>query len=415
VITDKVRKIGEEMNANSASLKEALLESTTVNVMDEDLPDGISRLVYNHSINKTTVGNDVFKVSKATYLKRISQAIDEGIIPEPIFHNRAHLFPLSSVHALMDYYDFEKFSDFYSPITIAIKNYKGGTGKSTTTVTLAMATALDLELNARVCIVDLDPQGSAARGVIDVEDEQDEIFITVADLLCAFEEPEGEVTQLLNNGNSFSDVVKAASFSTHIPNLDVITAFPTDEKFTDLYWEINDDVKREELLQAFAKKVLPILKEKYDIIYLDLPPQNSPITWSAAESADMVITPVTPRTYDYASTTSFFLTLADVLETLPSKGENIKWLKVLPVNYSPSNKQERKTFDRLLRTVGADMFTTPIKHSPLFLEAAAMNRTIFDIGKTESTCTSLQYETAHNSVKEVYNNLINEIKVLAAK
>jgi cellulose biosynthesis protein BcsQ len=178
---------------------------------------------------------------------------------------------------------------------------------------------------------------------------------------------------------------------------------------------MNDKEKREQLLTHFACKILPILQEEYDIIYLDLPPQNSPITWAAAEAADMIITPVTPRTYDYASTTSFMLTLADVLQSLPSKGEKIKWLRVLPVNYSENNRQEKKTFERLLRTVGSDMFTMPIKHSPLFLEAASMNRTIFDIRKTESTCTSLQYESAHTSVKDVYRNFINDLRVIAAK
>lgn len=414
-IIEQIQRIGESMNADNASLKEALLESTQVSVTDEDLPDGVNRLVYNHAITKTSLGEDIFRLSKATYLKRISQAIEDGVIAEPIFHNRSHLFTLDQVHQLMEHYGFEKFSDHYNPTVVAVKNYKGGTGKSTTTVTLAVATALDLDLNANVCIVDLDPQGSAARGIISVQNEQDELFLTVADLVCTEHEPDGEVAQLLENGNSFEDIVRAAPFSTHIPNLDVVTAFPTDEKFTDLYWEMNDKEKREQLLTHFACKILPILQEEYDIIYLDLPPQNSPITWAATEAADMIITPVTPRTYDYASTTSFMLTLADVLQSLPSKGEKIKWLRVLPVNYSENNRQEKKTFERLLRTVGSDMFTMPIKHSPLFLEAASMNRTIFDIRKTESTCTSLQYESAHTSVKDVYRNFINDLRVIAAK
>ncbi|ANS88169.1 ParA family protein (plasmid) [Vibrio scophthalmi] len=414
-IIKQVMEIGNRMNSDNASLKEALLESTQVAVTDEDLPEGVSRLIYNHTITKTSLGEDIFRVSKSTYLKRITQAIEDGVISEPIFHNRSHLFTLAQVHQLMLHYDFERFTDNYNSTVVAIKNYKGGTGKSTTTVTIAMATALDLDLNARVCIVDLDPQGSAARGIINVKNEQDELFITIADLACAEYEDDSEVAQLLENGNLLEDIVRAAPFSTHIPNLDVVTAFPTDEKFTDLYWELNDKEKRDELLTYFSSKILPILKAEYDIIYLDLPPQNSPITWAAAEATDMIITPITPRTYDYASTTSFMLTLSYVLQALPSKGSNIKWLKILPVNYSENNRQERKTFDRLLRTVGSDMFTTPIKHSPLFLEAASMNRTIFDIRKTESTCTSLQYETACSSVREVYSNFINELKVIAAK
>lgn len=412
----KIQGIGERMSQDSASLKEALLECTTVSVTDDELPEGVNRLIYNHAITKTSLGENIFRLTKPTYLKRIGQAIAEGVISEPISHCRSQLFTLDQVHKLMEYYGFEKFADNYKSTVVAIANYKGGVGKSTTALSLAVATALDLDLNARVCLVDLDPQGSSARGIINVRNEQDELFLTIADLICHEHEPDGEVEQLLEAGNNFDDIVKAAPFSTHLPNLDVITAFPTDEKFTDFFWETQDENSRQEYLAYFANKVIPVLQEQYDIIYLDLPPQNSPITWSATEAADMILTPIAPRTYDYASTTSFMLTLADVMEsTLPSKGENIKWLKMVAVNYNETNRQEKKTFDRLLRTVGSDMFTTPIKSSPLFLEAASMNRTIFDIRKTESLCSALQYDAAQGSVKEVYRTFISELKVIAAK
>ena len=70
----------------------------------------------------------------------------------------------------------------------------------------------------------------------------DDDLPTMADLLVADYEPD-DVSQYLEMGNSFEDVVLATPFSTHLPNLDVITAFPTDEKFTD-YWRMPDEKGR---------------------------------------------------------------------------------------------------------------------------------------------------------------------------
>ena len=148
---------------------------------------------------------------------------------------------------------------------------------------------------------------------------------------------------------------------------------------------------------------------------MDLPPQNSPIVWSALEATDGVVTPVSPKAYDYASTESFMLTVGGVARNLPSLGKNIQYMRVLPVNYNKNEKNERKTFDRLLRSVRDDLIVTPIIHSPLFLEAATLNRTIYDIKKSESNCTSKQFDEAISSSDKVYQTIISEIKLKAIK
>tara|TARA_Y100000588_G_C14258870_1_gene926709 strand:+ start:2230 stop:3498 length:1269 start_codon:yes stop_codon:yes gene_type:complete len=416
---DKVGLLGRAMFEKNLSIKEELAEQTAIRLKNDVLENGVTRLVHNHAVNKTTLGVDILGLSKNTYNKRIAQFIDEGVISEPYLYNRSLMFPLREVYKLMEHLGFPKFSDNHESKVVCVGNYKGGTGKSTTATALAVKTSLDRSLNARVLILDLDPQGSM-RGIVNVDGDSEEVYITLCDLVCALfdgdyeREFDNEALEFLEAGHRFEDVVLASPFSTHLPNLDVMTAFPTDEQFTKLYWTLNEE-KRVELLTTFAQKIVPVLKSQYDIIYLDLPPQNSPITWSAIEASDMMLTPISPRIYDYVSTMSYLLTLEEQLEDVPSKGENIEWFKILPVNYNESNRQERKIFDRLLQTVGSDMITKPIKHSPFFQEAAEKNRSIFDIIKTESMCTDIQYHDAITSVTEVYSTLISEIKVLSSK
>lgn len=411
-IVKKIEEIGLRMQKEQASLEEAILESSKVTVSDEQLEGGISRLIYNHCINKTKL-REFFGGSKVTFNKRLEQAVNNGVISEPIFQNRSHLFTRQQIHSLLDHWEIEQYSENYHSKVISIQNHKGGTGKSTTAVALSVATALDLNLNAKVCLIDLDPQGSAARGLI--QPNEDEIYLTMADLLTADFEEESEVSQFIEAGNTFEDVVLATPFSTHLPNFDVITAFPTDDKFTDLYWSLGENQKHD-LLTAFKEKVLPILSQKYDLIYLDLPPQDSPITWSASEATDCILVPITPRTYDFASTTNYMLTLPKRFrEDIPSRGENIQWMKMMAVNYNDKSKPEKKTIDKLLRSVRSEFLTASIKHSDAFVAAAELNRSVLDIMKSEEICTDKQFDLAVDSVNSAYDQFISEIKTIAAK
>ena len=410
-VVKQIEEVGFRMQKEQANLEEAILETCSVNVSDEQLENGVSRLIYNHCINKTKL-REFFGGAKGTFNKRIDNAIAEGVITEPIFQNRSHLFTRHQVSALMEHWGVESYRENYQSMVISIQNHKGGTGKSTTSVALAVKTALDLDLNAKVCLIDLDPQGSAARGLIQPTD--DEVYLTMADLLVDDNDPTSEVSQLLEMGNCFEDVVLATPFSTHLPNLDVITAFPTDEKFTDYYWRSSEEEKGI-FLSKFKNEVLPILRKRYDLIYLDLPPQDSPITWSANEATDSILVPITPRTYDFASTTNYMLTLPKRLRSCPSQGENIKWMKMIAVNYNDKSKPEKKTFDKLLRSVRSDFLTATIKHSDAFVAAADLNRSVLDIMKSEEICSDKQFDIAVNSVNSAYEQFISEIKVIAAK
>jgi len=413
-IIDTIGSIAENMQKEQTSLEEALKQQLRISVSDQDMVDGVDRLIYNHCKNKTEL-RDLIGGSKPTFNKKMKDVMDEGLISEPIYQNRSHLYTNEQVHVLLDYFDFPKYSDHHEGQVVTVTNHKGGTGKTSTTLVLATATALDLNLNAKVCVLDLDPQGSAGQGVVQIAD--DSIFVTMTDLLLAEFEPDNEdnlVNALLDNGYSFADIVKACAFSTHLSNLSVITAFPNDERFVDRYWQL-EEKERSRLLQKFSEVIVPILKKEFDIIYIDLPPQDSPITWSALEATSCILVPVTPRYYDYASTSNFMGNLHERLQNLPSKGSNINWLKMVAVNYNENSKPEYQTVQKLLRSVRNHLFTQTIAHSDAFTAAAELGRTVLDLKKSEEICTPHQFDLAVDSVRLFYNQFKNELVALAAK
>lgn len=413
-ILESIAQTAQNMNNELVNLEEALKSQLRVAVTDEDLVDGVDRLVYNHSMNKTAVIK-LLGTTKPTFKKKVEEAEELGIIGEHTSQGVQHLYTNEQIHVLMEHFGLPTFFERYDGQLIVVANHKGGTGKTSTTLTLATATALDLRLNARVLILDLDPQGSAGQGTMQVADSS--IFVTMTDILLAEFEPENEenaVNALLANGYTLEDIIKQCAFSTHLSNLSVITAFPSDERFVDTYWSL-DEANQDRLLRKFSEVVLPVLKEIFDVIYADMPPQDSPITWSALEAADMILTPVTPRYYDYASTANFMSTLATRLSTLPSKGAKLAWQKIAVVNYQESSRPEYDTFQKLLRSVRNNMMTETINHSDAFTATAALGRTVLDIKKSEELCTNGQFDIAVSSVNAFYKQFRGELMQVAAK
>lgn len=410
-ILDQILIIGQRMKAEQISLKESITEVNTIKVTDEQV-DGLDRLIYNHCLNKTALA-DFFGKSRNTFSKIVTEMQAKKIIGEPIFQNKNHLYTRFDVQVIMEELGAHRYSDMYKPRVIVIENHKGGTGKSTTTATIATGAALDLNLNARCCIVDLDPQGSIGNNLIRATND-DDIYLTITDVLLAEYEPDGDYSQYIAAGYSEADIIANIPFSTHLPNMDVITAFPTDDRFTDLYWRLSKD-ERNKLLTRFRDIVVPVLKEHYDLIFIDTPPQDSPIIWSTNEAADALLVPITPREYDFASTTNYMLTIGARLQQLPSRGENIKWMKVLAVNVDDKSQHEVRTLNKLVRTVQDKFMTTNIKHSEAFVAAAERGRTVLDIKKSEDLCPAKQFDIAEMSVNSVYQQFINEIKSFSAK
>ncbi|MGR5178891.1 ParA family protein [Vibrio mediterranei] len=413
-ILDSIEQTAFNMNQEQSNLEEALRSQLRVNVTDADLVDGVDRLIYNHSMNKTNVIK-LLRTTKPTFKKKLQEAEALGLVGEHTSQGVQHLYTNEQVHILMEHFGAPTYKEHHEGKVISVTNHKGGTGKTSTTVVLATATALDFDLNARVLILDLDPQGSAGQGTMQVAG--DSIYVTMADILLAEFEPDNEdnaVNVLLANGYTLEEIIKQCAFSTHLANLSVITAFPTDERFVDIYWQL-DENDQTRLLSKFADLVVPVLKEEFDVIYVDMPPQDSPITWSALEAAEMMLIPVTPRYYDYASTTNFMSNLSERLKNLPSNGNRLAWYKIAAVNYQESSKPEYDTFQKLMRSVRNNMMTATINHSDAFTATAAMGRTVLDVKKSEEVCSNGQFDIAVNSIQAFYKQFRGELVQVAAK
>lgn len=197
---------------------------------------------------------------------------------------------------------------------VAVANFKGGVGKTSTAAHLAMSAALD---GYRVLVVDLDSQGSMTSIFGGrVADEWQTVFPLLARHYARYQQAEnqrrldrGEAPQPLDETLSAALDVQSAGLiqRTHWPNIDLIGAQ------LNLYWaEFQIPVWR---MQGRGWKLWDALSEAleadgvlddYDVVFLDTPPALGYLTINGLAAADILLVPLGASFLEFDSTGRFF-------------------------------------------------------------------------------------------------------------
>ncbi|MGS4944045.1 AAA family ATPase [Meridianimarinicoccus sp. RP-17] len=212
---------------------------------------------------------------------------------------------------------------------VAVANFKGGVGKTSTAAHLAMSAALD---GYRVLVVDLDSQGSMTSimgGT--VPDEWKTVFPLIAKDYArqlteenAVREAQGEPTLPLDEtltealGTTAADIVQP----THWPNIDLIGAQLNLywAEFQIPVWRMN--LRRWALWEALANFMADEdLLNRYDVVILDTPPALGYLTINALAAADILLVPLGASFLEFDSTGRFFDMLYSTFASI-EEGEN---------------------------------------------------------------------------------------------
>jgi chromosome partitioning protein len=197
---------------------------------------------------------------------------------------------------------------------VAVANFKGGVGKTSTTAHLAMSAALD---GYKVLVLDLDSQGSMTSifgG--QVEDEWSTVFPLLARHYARHLQAENRARMdrgsdpiaLDETLNEALDVTAADLVQkTHWPNIDLIGAQ------LNLYWaEFQIPVWR---MQGRGWKLWDALLDgleedgvldQYDLIFIDTPPALGYLTINGLAAADILLVPLGASFLEFDSTGRFF-------------------------------------------------------------------------------------------------------------
>ena len=212
---------------------------------------------------------------------------------------------------------------------VAVANFKGGVGKTSTCAHLAMSAALD---GYKVLVIDLDSQGSMTSIMGGkVEDEWQTVFPMLARDYALHLQEENRIREAGGQPTIPFDetLTEALTVSprnlvqkTHWPNIDLIGAQ------LNLYWaEFQVPVWRTQargwplwdaLLNALDEGGM---LDDYDIILLDTPPALGYLTINALSAADILLVPLGASFLEFDSTGRFFDMIYSTFASI-EEGEN---------------------------------------------------------------------------------------------
>jgi len=212
---------------------------------------------------------------------------------------------------------------------VAVANFKGGVGKTSTAAHLAMSAALD---GYKVLVIDLDSQGSMTSILGGkVEDEWMTAFPLIARDYAVALKAENAVREDAGQppypfDETLTEALEVSPRNliqkTHWPNIDLIGAQ------LNLYWaEFQVPVWRMQLrswpLWDALQNALTDsgTLDEYDIILLDTPPALGYLTINALAAADILLVPLGASFLEFDSTGRFFDMIYSTFASI-EEGEN---------------------------------------------------------------------------------------------
>ncbi|MCO4319053.1 plasmid partitioning protein RepA [Phyllobacterium sp. 21LDTY02-6] len=270
---------------------------------------------------------------------------------------------------------------------IAVVNFKGGSGKTTTTAHLAQYLALT---GHRVLAVDLDPQASLSslHGFQPELDQVPSIYDAIR-----YDDERKRISEIIQK--------------TNIPGLDIIPANLELQEFEyDTPLAMSD--RNSNAGKSFFTRISKALEEvdsSYDIVVIDCPPQLGYLTITALTAATAVLITIHPQMLDVMSMGQFLLMLGNILEPIRAAGAevNLEWYRYLVTRYEPTDQPQAQMVAFLQTLFGEFILKNQMVKSTAVSDAGITKQTLYEIEKNAMTRST--YERAIESLNAVNSEI----------
>ena len=250
---------------------------------------------------------------------------------------------------------------------VAVTNFKGGSGKTTTSAHLAQYLALR---GFRVLAVDLDPQSSLS-ALFGVQPETD---LAPNETLYA-------ALRYDDDRRPLAEVVR----TTYFPGIDLVAANLELQEFEHDTPRVLAQGRRRghDLFFARVQQTLATVQGRYDVVVMDCPPQLGFLTLGALCAATGVLVTVHPQMLDVASMSQFLLMTADLLGVVRNAGGDLRYdfLRYLVTRYEPQDGPQNQVVDFLRHLFGERVLASPMLKSTAVSDAGLTRQTLYEIGR----------------------------------
>ncbi len=274
---------------------------------------------------------------------------------------------------------------------IAVVNFKGGSGKTTTAAHLSQHLALK---GFRVLAIDLDPQASLT-ALFGIQPEIDGNLSLYESL--RYDE----------NRKPISEVIRSTSF----PSLDIAPANLELQEYeyeTPIAMHAQDSVAG----RTFYTRIGGALSEvddRYDVVVIDCPPQLGYLTLTALAAATSVLITVHPQMLDIMSMSQFLLMLGGILKSIETANVKVSldWFRYLVTRYEPGDIPQQEMVGLMQSMFARQMLRNPMVKSTAISDAGLTKQSLYEVER--SSFVPATYDRARESLDAVNSEIIGLI------
>ena len=275
---------------------------------------------------------------------------------------------------------------------MAVVNFKGGSGKTTTAAHLAQYLALR---GYRVLAVDLDPQASLTA----LHGYQPEYDIQANETMYA-------AVRYDENRRPLKDVIR----KTYFAGLDLIPANLE-------LMEYEHDTPRalaERDAEPFFGRVaaaLGAVADDYDVMILDCPPQLGFLTLGALCAATGLLITVHPQMLDVMSMCQFLLMASDILSVVQESGGDLDYdfIRYIVTRFEPADAPQTQMVAFMRSLFSERVLNSTMVKSTAISDAGLSKQTLYEVGR--ENFGKQTYDRAMESLDGVNGELENLMKL----
>ncbi|SCB58809.1 chromosome partitioning protein [Rhizobium aethiopicum] len=246
---------------------------------------------------------------------------------------------------------------------IAVVNFKGGSGKTTTAAHLAQHLALT---GHRVLAVDLDPQASLSslHGFQPEFDQSSSLY---------------EAIRYDGDRKPLSEIIHKTNF----PGLDIVPAnLDLQEYEYDTPLAMADKSSNDgKTFFTRISRALAEVDDRYDVVVIDCPPQLGYLTLTALTAASSVLITIHPQMLDVMSMGQFLLMLGGILKPIRAAGAevNLSWYRYLITRYEPTDVPQAQMVGFMSTMFHEFMLKNQMVKSTAISDAGITKQTLYEV------------------------------------